>query len=139
MSVNAPEIPAWPEMRFGFVPNPSRPGFVVVLDRHAENAIMAEFCDDHAQMIYCMYATLHAKHPYAGDEFMYGHIMGYTLTLIHGAKYPKIEVRRGALGDVTIQATQPDGTVSQTKHVEREAFESDLLNRVVPPFLRRKK
>src|SRR3982750_1166478 len=85
--------PPWPEMRFLFVPNPKRPGFVIIHDTR-ENQIMAEFCDDHAQMIYCMYANLHAKHPYAGDEFMYGHIMGYTLTLIHAAKYPKITVKR---------------------------------------------
>lgn len=120
------------------MPNPHRPGFVIVMDGHNENAIMAEFCDEHSQMVYCMYATLHARHPYAADEFMYGHIMGYTMTLIHGAKYPKIDVRRDVLGNVTIQATQPDGTVSETKHVPSEAFDSDLLNRVVPPHLRRK-
>lgn len=107
-------------MRYDFVPCEQRKDFVRVFDNRM-NQIVAELHVEHAQMIYLMYKNLHSSHPFAGDEFMYGHIMGVTLMMVHADKYPKVEVVRKD-GNVTIKVTERDGSASASADVDTEQY-----------------
>jgi hypothetical protein len=109
-----------PKMRYQFIPNEQHKGFVLVFDMTLQQ-VTAELCDEHAKMIYLMYANLHARHPLAGDEFMYGHIMGITLTMLHADKYPKITLERGPDGaKIKVTATTGEVTISDPRAPDPE-------------------
>ena len=80
-------------MRYVFHPLKHKPGYVIAFDTLL-NEPVAEMVNEHAQMIYLMYVNVSKKlGDVAGDEFMYGHILGITLTLIHAKKYATVDVK----------------------------------------------
>ena len=80
-------------MRYVFHPRPEKPGYVIVFDTALSEPV-AELVDAHAQMVYLMYTNVSKQlGPVAGDEFMYGHVLGVTLTLINASRYSKIEIK----------------------------------------------
>lgn len=115
-------------MRYQFLDNEKHEGFVIVYDLVKNQAVM-ELWKDHAQMIYLMYSRQHQKQPQMADEFMYGHIMGHTMTMTYGAYYPKIEIIRGENGVIIVKQTEIDGTVSENTRND-EQFELDLKGRI---------
>jgi hypothetical protein len=116
-------------MRYEFVPNPQHEGYVIVYDTTSKQMAM-ELWDEHAKMIYLMYSNLHKKHAFAADEFMYGHIMGVTLAMVHANRYPKVEIVREG-NTVNVKMVNPDGTVSASKDVDMDV-EEELRRRIDP-------
>lgn len=81
---------------------------VPLLDKQM-GTIVAELYIEHAQIIAMMYSNLSKHNEFAADEFMYGHLMGMTYTMLHADKYPKIKTSKGPHGEIIMTMTQPDG------------------------------
>lgn len=121
--------PAARQMRYQFIDSEKKPGYANVYDVQDKKLVM-ELCDEHARMIYIMYKNLHDRHWFAADEFMYGHIMGYTMMMVFADKYPKVDVIRKG-GEVTIRMRDVDGTTTLDKEVDTSMVE-ELKKRLTP-------
>lgn len=110
LSLLANQPPRDPKMRYSFHVLEDKPGFVLVFDHKIQQAA-AELVEEHAQVIYLMYKNLHGRLPVAADEFMYGHILGWTYTMIHADKYPRIHVEKGPNGRIVKVIDRQSGEV----------------------------
>lgn len=122
--------------RYQFKPNPKKPGYVIVYDLLQKDAVI-ELWQEHAMIVAMMYQNLLKGNVFAANEFMYGHIMGLTYTLMYADKYPKVEIIRGEDGLTTsIKMTEVNGTVRDVKpELNASAHEALKRTELKPPKL----
>lgn len=122
-------------MRYQFISNEKRPNFVFVFDQTTKQVVL-ELTQEHARMIYLMYKNLHARQPFAGDEFMYGHVMGVTLALLHAEHYPVTErIQENGVTYIKVtDRTSGHTTKTRVKDASDEAAAVEVAKKVDPNF-----
>lgn len=101
--------------RYQFKPNQKKEGYIIVYDLVQQDAVV-ELWREHATIIMLMYQNLLRSNVFAANEFMYGHIMGITYTLMFADKYPKVELIKSDDGlTTTIKMTDSLGAVREIK------------------------
>ena len=112
-------------MKYEFKNNPGKKGYIVVFDTELKQP-MCEMIEQHALVIVLMYNNLHQQSPRMANEFMYGHIMGMTLTLMYADHYPTIKLKE-MQGETMVSIRDPVSGDTRLRKVMEVAAEGGTL------------
>lgn len=105
--------------RYRFAPSSHIPGYYDVHDLFL-GGVTAVWPPEMAMMIGMMYHnTCQGLGNTAGNEFLYGCLLGHTMTTLHADKLPKLEIVKADAAGVEMKFTMPDGRVME--HTEKMA------------------
>jgi hypothetical protein len=114
------------EPRYKFVRHQKKPEYMLVYDS-VTNGFVVELFESHAIVVMLMYDNLYKQNPKAADEFLYGHNLGMTYTMLFADKYPKVEKITGPNGTV-VKMTETTGKVREI-HPELSDTTREMLRR----------
>lgn len=97
--------------RFQFVKSKAMPGYYDLIDNQL-HSLATTWPYEMSIMLGMMYMNLiKVKGADVADEFLYGALMGHTLTLIHADKLPRVEKNMSEDNNsVELKFIMPDGT-----------------------------